>query len=130
MFNLIKNKLSDVSVFVLPKGDNAIIGATSCNVNTQIVGVNNSEIHIRIYQRKAKCFVTTIEGLPSDLDKKNILSTLKKSFNCNGYIKQKDENDENSEKIISLTGDHRESVKKFLISKKIVEQKNIKIHGF
>lgn len=91
------------------------------------------DVHIRIHQRKTKCYITSIEGLTivnPGVDLKKLLSSMKKQFSCNGYLKHKDENDEKSEMIISLTGDQRENVKKMFIEKKIVDQKIIKIHGF
>jgi translation initiation factor 1 (eIF-1/SUI1) len=65
---------------------------------------------------------------------KKLLSYMKKTFSCNGYIKTEDDNndntDNNSELVLSLTGDQRENVKKLLLEKKIIEADKIKIHGF
>jgi translation initiation factor 1 len=53
---------------------------------------------------------------------------MKKEFSCNGCVKELKQ--DTSKKIISLSGDQRENVKSFLIKYKILEEKQIKIHGF
>jgi translation initiation factor 1 len=91
----------------------------------------HKEIHLRIVQRKTRKYLTTIEGLDLDtIDVKGMLSKLKKSFFCSGAVIHKVPDDEKSEKIIQLSGDQRDNVKKFLISEKMAQETQIKTHGF
>ena len=85
-----------------------------------------SKIHIRIQQRNGKKSITSITGLPVDLDLKKILKYFKKTLNCNGTISD----DEEFGKIIQLQGDHRASVKNFLLDEKVSSLNDIIIHGF
>eukprot|EP00689_Sawyeria_marylandensis_P002002 EC822854.1.p1 GENE.EC822854.1~~EC822854.1.p1 ORF type:complete len:56 (+),score=22.51 EC822854.1:196-363(+) len=54
--------------------------------------------------------LTTVQGLPKDVDLKKILKAFKKEFCCNGTIVE----DKELGKIIQLTGDQRKSVSEFL----------------
>lgn len=99
-------------------------------------------IHIRIYQRKSRKYITTIEDLMTlPVENKDgstrltidhltkMTKIMKKMFSCSGVVKEASKQDSEN-KIISLSGDQRENIKKFLISNKIVNEKQIKIHGF
>ncbi len=91
----------------------------------------NKDIHLRIVQRKSRKYLTTIEGLDlTTIDVKSMMSKLKKSFFCSGAVKHKVPEDDTSELIVQLSGDQRENVKKFLISEKLAQEVQIKIHGF
>ncbi|KAJ1566513.1 Eukaryotic translation initiation factor eIF-1, partial [Nowakowskiella sp. JEL0078] len=81
-------------------------------------------IHIRIQQRNGRKTLTTVQGLPSDLDPKRILKSFKKDFACNGTIVQ----DEELGEVIQLQGDHRTKVHQFLIDYEIASKDKIKIH--
>ena len=70
--------------------------------------------------------MTTVQGLPDDLDQKRILKAFKKDFACNGNIVQ----DEDMGEVIQLQGDHRVKVSAFLIGEGIVNKEQVKIHGF
>jgi translation initiation factor 1 len=83
------------------------------------------KIHIRIQQRNGKKSISSVSGLPSDLDLKKILKTFKKSFKCNGCIIE----NENT-KVIQLQGDQRLNIKNFLVENDISDIRNIIIHGF
>ena len=48
-------------------------------------------IHIRIIQRNSSKYITTIEGLDSEINIKKLLKYMKKSFSCNGSIKKTEE---------------------------------------
>ncbi len=87
---------------------------------------NSSKIHIKIQQRNGRKSITLITGLPSDLDLKKILKNFKKSLNCNGCISE----DEEFGKIIQLQGDHRASVKNFILEQQIASLSDIVIHSF
>lgn len=91
-----------------------------------IKGLQQQHIHIRVQKRTGKKTLTTIQGLPEELDFKKIVKAFKKEFCCNGTIVDDDE----LGKIIQLTGDQRESVSKFLIEEGISTKGSIKIHGF
>lgn len=86
-------------------------------------------IHIRVYQRKSRKYVTTIEGMPDDLKLKNVVKYMKKNFSCSGVIKKGTKNDIETS-IIQLSGDQRNNIEAFLIKQKIAEKRQIKIHGF
>lgn len=88
-----------------------------------------SPIHIRIKQRTGKKHITTVEGLPNDLDMPLILSAMKKRFNCNGHLAKPDDED-SDDLIIQLTGDQRDRVQEFLVSEEIADKDSIYIHGY
>ena len=64
------------------------------------------------------------KGLEEDLDKKKILKCLMKNLHCNGSIK-----DAEKGQIMTLTGDFRSHVHKFLVSEEICTDDEIVIHG-
>ena len=65
--------------------------------------------HFLTYSRR-KC-ITTIQGLPDDLDLKKIAKALKKTFQCNGTVNE----DEELGEIIQLSGDQRTNVREFFV---------------
>ena len=81
--------------------------------------VNN--VHIRFQQRNARSYITIIEGLSNKLDLPSILKSFKKTFHCNGTIK---------DNIFKLSGDQRQNVEKFLIKEKLYKKDQIIVHGF
>jgi translation initiation factor 1 len=92
----------------------------------------NKEIHIEIQKRNGRKCWTFVAGLdkitlPQNIDVKtfleNITRKFKKTFNCNVTL-QKPEN------IFQLNGDHRQGIKEFLIKNNLVNEDQIKIHGF
>jgi len=85
-----------------------------------------ANIHIRIQQRNGRKTLTTVQGLPKDLELKRILKVLKKEFSTNGNIIVDAELGE----VIQLQGDQRAKVSDFLVDEKLAEKKSIKIHGF
>lgn len=95
-------------------------------------------VHVRVHQRRARQYITTIEGLDRDLDIKKLLRYMKKIFNCNGTVRKestmnnKSHSDQKitTDYVLLLQGDHRDKVKKFFISEAIVPEKQIKVHGF
>lgn len=96
--------------------------------DNQLDNSNLTEIHIRVYQRKSRKYVTTIEGIPDDLNLKQIVKYMKKNFSCSGVVKSEDK-DGTLKYVIHLSGDQRDPVEKFFISQKIAEKSQIKIHG-
>lgn len=83
-------------------------------------------IHIRVQQRNGRKTLTTVQGLPSDLDQKRILKAFKKEFACNGCVVQ----DEDLGDCIQLQGDHRTKILGFLLENEIVGKDKVKVHGF
>ena len=88
---------------------------------------SNPIIHIRIRKRNNRQSVTSIENLfnvkKDEEFMKLITKKFRKNFHCTATYNKKD-------KIISLFGDQRENVKKYLIENNLSEDKYIKIHGF
>lgn len=88
----------------------------------------HKEIHIRVFQRKTKKYITTIEYLDQNLDFKKILKKMKDKFHCNGSINYKKDS-VNNDKIIQLSGDKRNDIIDFLVNNKICKKEEIKVHG-
>jgi translation initiation factor 1 len=96
--------------------------------NTSELDVQKSKIDIR-FQQMGPRSITLIEGLDDDLDIKRISKAMKKQFNCAASIhKDKDEKE-----IIKLQGDHRQSVREWIISQGILTEaeadNRIVMHG-
>mmetsp|Transcript_23291 Transcript_23291/g.28571 ORF Transcript_23291/g.28571 Transcript_23291/m.28571 type:complete len:106 (-) Transcript_23291:169-486(-) len=86
----------------------------------------NDDIHIRITQNGRKS-LTWIEGLnKTKKELKLILKQLIKKLAVGGCITKTNDN----QHIIGLQGDHRESVKLFLIKQFNISKDNIIIHGY
>jgi len=83
-------------------------------------------VHIRINQRNGRKSITSVSGLPENLDLKKILSALMKKYGCGGaVIKHK-----SLGTIIQLSGDQRKNILDILVSNDIYPSEGIKIHGF
>ena len=85
-----------------------------------------NQIHIQFQQRSARKCLTTIQGLPNDLDFKKLVRHFKKLWNCNGAVI----NHEDWGQVLQLQGDNRKATAKFLIEEGIATKGEIKIHGF
>lgn len=92
----------------------------------------HKEIHIKIQQRNGKKSFTIIEGLdkidlPTNKTPDEFLNDVskkfKKSFNCMSTVIK-------SDNTIKLSGDQRDNIKEFLVNMKLVNEDQIKIHGF
>lgn len=83
-------------------------------------------VHIRIQQRNGRKTLTTVQGLPSELDRKKLLKYFKKEFACNGTVVQ----DNDLGEVIQLQGDQRLKVSEVLVNGSMLQKRNIKIHGF
>ncbi len=81
-----------------------------------------SVAHIRIYQRKNRKFITTLE-IDLQTEIKEFISVCCKKFHCGGYYDKRT-------RLICFTGDVREQLADFLIEEKIVTEELIQIHGF
>ncbi|KAL7750566.1 Eukaryotic translation initiation factor eIF-1 [Sorochytrium milnesiophthora] len=95
---------------------------------TTVVGGSSSGglIHIRIQQRNGRKTLTTLQGLPEDIDQKRLLRAFKKEFACNGTVVA----DEEMGEVIQLTGDQRAKIQAFLIEECIATKDQVKVHGF
>ena len=96
--------------------------------NTSELDVQKSKIDIR-FQKMGPRSITLIEGLDDDLDLRRISKAMKKHFNCAASIhKDKDEKE-----IIKLQGDHRQSVRDWIIAQGILTEteadERIMMHG-
>lgn len=80
-------------------------------------------IDIRVVQRNARKRITTISGLPANLDFEKVLKVLKKMLNCAGTTKEDDGIH------IQLSGDQRLRVAGFLVEQKICTKSDIHLHG-
>lgn len=80
-------------------------------------------VDIRVVQRNARKRVTTISGLPENLDFEKVTKALKKMLNCSGTTKE----DEGTH--IQLSGDQRSRVSSFLVEQKICTRAEIHVHG-
>jgi translation initiation factor 1 len=86
------------------------------------IGEKAKQIHIMVHQRNARKTITSIQGLPDDLDLQRIMKTLRKNMCCNGSLADND-------KVIQLQGDHRSECAAFLVDEEICTKEQIKIHG-
>mmetsp|Transcript_21728 Transcript_21728/g.54659 ORF Transcript_21728/g.54659 Transcript_21728/m.54659 type:complete len:113 (-) Transcript_21728:274-612(-) len=82
-------------------------------------------IDIRVQQRNGRKKVTTVQGLPQEIDFKRLLKAFKKSFCCNGTVVK----DETHGKIIQLQGDQRRNIFEFITNEGIAKKENVKVHG-
>jgi translation initiation factor 1 len=89
------------------------------------VGSQQNYIHIRIQQRNGRKTLTTLQGLPKDIDAKKLLKAFKKEFACNGTLVD----DEEMGQVIQLQGDQRTKISTFLTEEGI-PRASIKLHGF
>lgn len=86
--------------------------------NKKVVG----KVHIAVQKRNARKFITSVEGLPSDVDKKELLKKWKIKYSCNGSYDVKEDK-------MQLTGDQRENIIKHLIDNNITIGENIEVFG-
>mmetsp|Transcript_43080 Transcript_43080/g.38318 ORF Transcript_43080/g.38318 Transcript_43080/m.38318 type:complete len:106 (+) Transcript_43080:82-399(+) len=85
---------------------------------------NQSRVHLRVQQRRARKYWTTVQGLADDLDLLKILKYMKKMFNTNGNVV----NDKMGD-VIQLQGDQRKNIYRFLTEFNIVPKTQITEHG-
>lgn len=91
-------------------------------------------VHIRVQQRNGRKSITTVENLATCNDEavsgmtdikylENVAKFFRKKFKCSAAVKKED-------KVIQLSGDNRQDIKKFLIENNTVSEDGIKVHGF
>lgn len=83
------------------------------------------DVHIRIYKRNGKKYITTVEGLETLEEAliKKFISKCSKKYSCGGSYDKKD-------KVVKFSGDFRNNISEFLLENEIVEKQNLHIHGF
>lgn len=84
------------------------------------------EVHIRIQQRSSRKAITSVTGLPDDLDLKRIAKTLRKRCKCSCSAKQH----KDWGQVILLQGDHRLAVREFLVKHDICMKEQVILHGY
>jgi translation initiation factor 1 len=96
----------------------------NCQFSLSTCQINN--IDLRIQQRNGRKTLTTLQGLPKEIDSKRLLKAVKKAFACNGTVVEDEEHGE----IIQMQGDQRMKMAEFLVSEGIAKKAEIKVHGF
>ena len=91
----------------------------------EISNVGKETIHIMTRKRNGRNFLTVIKGINKDFDLKRILSSMKKSLNCNGAIIE----NKTHGIVIQLNGNHREDLVTFLDENDIASKEQVKLHG-
>eukprot|EP01084_Bolivina_argentea_P256700 432291_1 len=100
------------------------------NGKNEIVGIdkNKNKVHLYYQQRTGRKGMTTIVGLPQNLNFSKLLKKMKKKWSSGGTI-LKDDADEIGP-VIKLNGDFRDKVKAFLVEQYIVDKDQITKHGY
>lgn len=87
-----------------------------------------SKIHIRT-QQMGKKWITTLEGLDSDLDQDRIARAIKKSLHCAASVETALDGSE----YIKLSGNQREFLREWLVVNEVLTEKEAKerllLHG-
>lgn len=90
--------------------------------------VLKGKIHIR-YHKQGPRALTLIQGLDDDLDQVRISKAMKKAFSCSTSVQK----DKDGKEIIQLQGDHRLSVRSWLLEQEILTtkeaQERLVMHG-
>ena len=91
MYNFITSKLSYFfSTKLFPNGIFDPVaefkGYAQDELNPKVSKSQMSNVHIRVRKRNARAYITTVEGIPPEINFKKLLRELKRSFSCNGTI--------------------------------------------
>ena len=87
------------------------------------------KVHLRVQQRGNRQYITSIEGLPTDLNLELIKQALRRKCNCNGGVRRSWMDSEESS-VINLAGDQRMKVRSFLVEEGVCYEHEIVIHGW
>jgi len=82
-------------------------------------------VHIRIQQRNGHKTLTIVQGIPTKYNLKKINRFVKREFSCNGTVKEHPVSDE----VLQLQGDQRKNVCQWLTRMRLVEPKQLRVHG-
>jgi len=95
----------------------------------QLCGDAEAKVHIRTQARGRKnitniTYITTVSGLPNigfddHDDQLQLVKTVKKTFECNGVIK---------DGVMQFSGSLRAEIRNLLISLKVCDKKSIQLH--
>lgn len=93
---------------------------------TTVTGTTD-KVHIRVFKRTGKKYITIVDGLEQTLDFKAILKKLRKDvLFCNGKaVKDKD----TGIQTFKLQGDHQEKLIDFFTSELGIKKEDIVVHG-
>ena len=112
---------------VITDQNNFTIGADTTQTENKGKAADKHQfIHLHFVKRNARQSLTSVRGMPDDLDLKKLTKHFKKAWCCNGSTKNNPEYGD----IIQLQGDHRRDIFKFLIEEGIAVKEDIKIHGY
>ena len=111
--------------------ENAIDGYQQTTTETSkqqaaAVAAGSNFVHLHFQKRNTRQCLTSVRGLPEDLDMRKLTRHFKKAWCCNGSTRTHSEWGD----IIQLQGDHRRNIFKFLIDEGISTKEEIKIHGY
>ena len=123
--------------------NNCWCGQDDLEVDTE---VTTKLIHIRLKQMGRRT-TTEVEGVyERKLDMKKLCKHIKKVLGCGGAVIDTHYKDVNKQKldgnwskyqsvpyetkILSFQGDHRNKIKTFLIAENIIDEEDIKVHGY
>lgn len=94
---------------------------------TTTVSATIDKVHIKVFKRNARKYITIVEGLDATFDLKAILKTLKKDILfCNGKVAKDKETDKLT---LKLQGDHKDELLKFFQDELDINKDNIVVHG-
>ncbi|AGF85404.1 initiation factor eIF1/SUI [Moumouvirus goulette] len=83
------------------------------------------KIHIKLVPRSKTRNVTIVENLPSRINISTFLKSMRQYLHCTGSVKENKDG-----KYVQFTGDHRETIKDFLLNKSIAKNEDIILHGY
>lgn len=124
MNSIVQNELLDELANELDKKTTSSIRKLH-SLTIRIVALTHFSKDIRKQMRNGKKCITTVEGLSAELDVGKIAKCWTKLFSCMGGINTKDDD----EKVLWLSGDHRDAVSQWLQKEGIATKSEIKIHG-
>eukprot|EP00486_Rosalina_sp_Unknown_P009720 CAMPEP_0201591946 /NCGR_PEP_ID=MMETSP0190_2-20130828/189972_1 /ASSEMBLY_ACC=CAM_ASM_000263 /TAXON_ID=37353 /ORGANISM="Rosalina sp." /LENGTH=333 /DNA_ID=CAMNT_0048050491 /DNA_START=1978 /DNA_END=2979 /DNA_ORIENTATION=- len=88
---------------------------------------NKQAVHIAYQQRNGRKGMTTIVGLPQEINFKKLVKKMKKQLHSNATLKQ----DEESGTVIQIQGDKRKDIAAYILKLNIgVEKDQITIRGY
>jgi translation initiation factor 1 len=87
--------------------------------------LDSNTVHIRVQQRTAKTRITTVTGLPPNLNFARVNREFQKRWGCNGTVVD----DSVFGKVIQLQGNWSENIKQFLLEEKLVKEENLRVHA-
>lgn len=89
--------------------------------------LNYQKIHIRIFQRTNRKYITIIQNTEQlDTDDKTLLKKFKSILCCNGHIKDHKEYGN----VIQLQGDKRQDLRDILVKEYKINPESIELHGY